>query len=235
VTISYFITGFNHGQTEARLRETQRQELAAAIGRIPGLACAEIGIPAEVQTYHGDAPVPLVALRLDFAALPDLERELAEGGSLHRLAGSTFWASLQLDLVTQQAMLRRCFLPRHGAGHRATGCDYLVHYPGQAEDFNAWLRYYLGNHAPIMTTYPRVRAVDVFTRVDWCDSLPWQRVTFMQRNRIGFDSPQDLLAALESPVRRQMRQDHGRFPAYLDGSRHYPMSVTGVMGVVERA
>jgi hypothetical protein len=228
VTISYFITGFNRRHPDPRLADTQRLELAEFMLGIPGLERAEIGVPAEVQTYHGDTPVPVLALRLDFAALPALERELAEGGRLHRLSGSTFWASLPLDHVSQQAMLRRCFLDRSGAGNGAIGCDYLVHYPGKAEELNAWLRYYLSHHAPIMTTYPNVRGVDVFTRIDWCDSLPWQRVAYMQRNRIAFDSTQDLLAALASPVREQMRQDHDRFPPYSDGSRHYPMLVTRV-------
>jgi hypothetical protein len=228
VTVSYFVTGFNHYRPEARLSVTQRRELAELLAHVPGLRCAEIGVPADKRTYHGDAPLPVLALRLDFAALPSLERELAEGGHLHRLARSTFWSGLPLDRVSQQAMLRRCILDRRGAGKGATGCDYLVHYPGRADDFNAWLRHYLSHHAPIMTTYPKVRAVDVFTRIDWCDALPWQRVAYMQRNRIAFDSVEDLLAALASPVRERMRLDHDRFPSYTDGARHYPMLVTRV-------
>ena len=227
MTFSYFITGFNRRNPDARLSETQRHALATALGRISGLERCEIGLPAEVQTYHGDAPVPALALRLDFTTLPALERELAEGGGVHELSASALWAALPLDEVMQQAMLRRCFLRRGGAD---TGCDYLVHYPGQAEDFNAWLRYYLDHHAPIMTSYPLVRGVDVFTRVDWCDAMPWQRVAYMQRNRIAFESAQDLLDALNSPVRERMRQDHARFPAYSDGSRHYPVRVTRLRG-----
>lgn len=223
MTISYFITGFNHRHPGARLSDFQRLDLAEFITRISGLERGEIGVPAEVQTYHGDGPVPALALRLDFADLPALERQLAEGGQLHRLAASTLWSDLPLDQVSQQAMLRRCFLDRSDSD---IGCDYQVHYPGQAENLNAWLRYYLSHHAPIMTGYPKVCGVDVFTRIDWCDSMPWLRVAYMQRNRIAFESPQDLLAALASPVRDQMRQDHDRFPTYSDGSRHYPMLVT---------
>lgn len=190
VTISYFITGFNHRHPDARLTDAQRLELAEVIVGIRGLERAEIGVPAEVQTYHGDTPVPVLALRLDVGAMPALERELADGGRLHRLAASTFWTGLPLDHVTQQAMLRRCFLEHRGTAGGASGCDYLVHYPGKAGDSNAWLRYYLSHHPPIMATYPNVRGVDVFTRIDWCDSLPWQRVAYMQRNRIAFDSPE---------------------------------------------
>lgn len=233
MTFSYFITGFNQREPEARLSDAQRLDLTAFMAdvmtNVPGLQRTEIGVPAEVQTYHGDTTVPVLTLRLDFAALPALENELAEGGRLHRLAASALWRGLPLDQVSQQAMLRRCFLDRLGTGSGASGCDYLVHYPGAAEDFNAWLRYYLGHHPRIMATYPRVRGVDVFTRVDWCDALPaWERVHHMQRNRLAFDSPADLLAALESPVRQRMRDDHARFPAYSGRSRHYPMRVARV-------
>ncbi|HSW04675.1 ethyl tert-butyl ether degradation protein EthD [Aquabacterium sp.] len=226
MTFSYFITGHNRRDPGARLSTGQHQALAECIAHTPELACAEIGVPAEVQTYHGDVPLPALALRLDFATLPALEHALAEGGALQRLAVSALWAGLPLDDVTQQAMLRRCFLDLgFGTG---SGCDYLVHYPGQAEDFNAWLRHYLGHHPPIMTSYPDVRGVDVFTRVDWCDAMPWRRVAYMQRNRIAFDSPQQLLAALASQVRARMRADHDRFPPYSDGSRHYAMRVMRV-------
>ena len=123
---------------------------------------------------------------------------------------------------------RHCFLD--GIGDDPVGCDYLVHYPGPAEDLDAWLRHYLSHHAPIMMTFPNVRSVDVFTRIDWRDALPWQRVAYMQRNRIAFDSPTQLLAALASPVRDRMRQDHDCFPPFAGGSRHYPMLVSRMAG-----
>lgn len=226
MTISFFVTGFNRQKPGARLSATQRDDLGAALGGLAGLARCEIGVPAEVQTYHGDTPVPVLALRLDFPTLPELERQLGEGGGVSALAASPLWRSLPQDEVSQQAMLRRSYLDQLALGGVETGCDYLVHYPGPAEDFNLWLRHYLGHHAPIMTTFPKVRAVDVYTRLDWCDALPWRREAHMQRNRIALDSVQDLVAALGSPVREHMRQDHERFPPYGGGSRHYPMHVT---------
>ncbi len=226
MTISFFITGFNHQDAHARLSATQRDELAAALGSLEGLTRCEIAVPAEVQTYHGDTEVPALAVRLDFATLPALELQLSAGGSIHELASSPLWRSLPLDDVSQQAMVRRCFLDHLAPGGVESGCDYLVHYPGPAEDFNRWLRHYLDHHAPVMTTFPKVRCVDVYTRLDWCDALPWRRDAHMQRNRIAFDAVHDLLAALGSPVRDLMRQDHERFPPYSGGSRHYPMHVT---------
>jgi len=53
--------------------------------------------------------------------------------------------------------------------------------------------------------------------------MPWLRVHHMQRNSLGFDSATELQAALESPVRQEMRADAGRFPAFSGGTLHYAM------------
>jgi len=102
-------------------------------------------------------------------------------------------------------------------------CSYLVHYPGSASDLNAWLVHYLAQHPRIMRDYPGVRQIQVFTRVDWCDAMPWARMHHMQRNQLSFGSPQALLDALNSPVRARMRADAGRFPPFTGGSLHFPM------------
>ena len=93
--------------------------------------------------------------------------------------------------MTQQAMLTRTFLPLRNIPRDVGGehaYSYLVHYPGQAEDFNAWLGYYVHHHPQIMLDYPGVTQVQVFTRLDWCDAMPFERVAYMQRNQLTFPS-----------------------------------------------
>ena len=107
------------------------------------------------------------------------------GGRLLNFAGSALWRHVAGEQMTQQAMLTRTYRP---LGHLPPHADseetysYLVHYPGQAEDFNAWLRYYVSHHPQIMLDYPDVMQVQVFTRLDWCDAMPFERVSYMQRN-----------------------------------------------------
>ena len=45
----------------------------------------------------------------------------------------------------------------------------------------------------------------------------------MQRNKVVFDDPLALLAALASPVRARMKRDFDRFPTYSGSTPHYPM------------
>ena len=103
-------------------------------------------------------------------------------------------------------------------------CTYLVAYEGQAEDLNAWHSHYIGDHPPIMARFPGIRQVEIYTRIDWCGSLPWPRVEHMQRNKVVFDSPAALTAALNSPVRHEMRAAFARFPAFTGPVTHFPMA-----------
>jgi hypothetical protein len=45
----------------------------------------------------------------------------------------------------------------------------------------------------------------------------------MQRNKVVFDSPDALNAALASPVRHEMRADFKNFPPFSGANLHFPM------------
>ena len=107
-------------------------------------------------------------------------------------------------------------------------CSYLIHYPGEAEDLDLWNDHYIAHHAPIMARFPNIREIEICTRLDWCGSLPWPRVNHMQRNKVVFDDTAALAAALNSPVREEMRADYRQFPPFQGGSRHYPMATLEV-------
>ena len=51
----------------------------------------------------------------------------------------------------------------------------------------------------------------------------------MQRNKVVFDSQAALTAALNSPVRHEMRASFGRFPPFTGPITHFPMATTTVM------
>lgn len=102
-------------------------------------------------------------------------------------------------------------------------CSYLVHYPGAAEDFNAWLAHYVDHRPGIMRKFPGIRQIEIYTRVDWVSFMPWERVDYMQRNKLVFDSPDALTTALFSPVIAEMRADFAQFPKFTGGNVHYPM------------
>ena len=201
--------------------------LRELLASCPGLTRALFYLPATAKDYYtDDGPSPALALQLYYADIETLERNIGAGGYLQEFAHPEYWEALPGLRITHQAMLVRDFSL---AGREqlvepsASLCSYLVHYPGEAEDFNAWLNFYLDNHPQILRTFPGLREIEVYTRIDWRDSLPWERVHFMQRNRLIFDSAEALEGALNSPVRHQSRADFENFPPFTGSNIHFPM------------
>jgi uncharacterized protein (TIGR02118 family) len=179
--------------------------------------------------YVDDGQPPRLVVECDFPSIEPLEAALASGGAFAPLAAPGFLPSLAGAQVTQQAMLARRFAVPDPALQAAPHCTYLVSYEGMAEDLNLWLAHYLAHHIPMMVLFPGIRAVEVFTRIDWCGALPWQRVDFMQRNKVVFDSPEALNAALNSPIRDEMRADFHKFPPFRGKNTHYSMTTLTVV------
>jgi hypothetical protein len=72
-----------------------------------------------------------------------------------------------------------------------------------------------------MARFPGIRQIEIYTRLDWLGALPWRRVDYMQRNKVVFDSPAALKAALNSPVRHECAPTSRPSAVYRPNS-HYP-------------
>jgi hypothetical protein len=205
----------------AIVTESELEWLGETIAAVPGVTETLLFTPGTTHDpYLNDGLPPALALQVYFDAIESLEAAL--NGPLMVLANSASLPSLAGASFTQQAMLARSFAVPEPASSEGY-CTYLVAYEGTAEDLPAWLAHYLGRHAAIMTRFPGVRRVEVCTRIDWCGALPWPRVEFMQRNKVVFDNADALTAALNSPVRHEMRADFARFPAFTGPVSHFPM------------
>jgi hypothetical protein len=177
--------------------------------------------------YVMDGPSPSLVLQLYFDTLPDLEAGLSRSGHLHALTSRDDFPGLAAAEVSQQATLVRPFTVPDPAIRTTTGepyCTYLVSYEGEAEDLNAWHTHYLENHTRHMAMFPGIRELEVYTRLDWVSAMSWPRVHFMQRNKVAFDNPAALQAALKSPVRHEMRADFKTFPKFSGPNNHYAMA-----------
>ncbi len=207
------------------LADADRARLCELLAHAPGLLRAHLFTPAAARTpFDGDGEPPRLALQADFGDLASLEAALAANGAFAVLAAPHAWPSLAGTSVRHQAMWSRSFpVPAPPAPTATAACSFLVHYPGAPADLNAWLRYYLAHHPPLMAALPGVRAIEIFTRLDWCDALPWQRVSHFQRNKLVFDSAEALTAAMASPALAALRSDFRRFPPFTGGNLHYPM------------
>lgn len=211
--------------TGAVVTEAELDWLAETIAPVPRIVEALLFTPTTTHDpYLDDGPPPGLALQLYFDRIEALEAAL--DGPLMALAEPVRLPSLADASFTQQAMLARSFAVPDPIFRTPPGRHprtYLVAYEGTAEDPPLWLSRYLTHHTAVMTRFPGIRQVEVCTRIDWCGALPWPRVDHMQRNKVVFDDAESLTAALNSPVRHEMRADFAKFPPFTGPVSHFPM------------
>ena len=227
---------FRHPQPEARIDDRERETLSARLRGIPGMREALVFTPtpdAVAHPFPDDEPAPMLALQLRFDAIAAMEAALGTEGALRSLAaGEALPDTLRGAAATHQAMLTRPFPAPNPALQTPQGelpCSYLVHYPGAADDLNAWLAYYLAHHPGLMARFPGVRQIEIYTCIDWCDALSWPREAMFQRNKLVFDTPAALSAGLLAPAIRDMRADYHQFPSFTGGNVHYPMTTRSIV------
>jgi uncharacterized protein (TIGR02118 family) len=225
VEVCFFLVGHDTSAREARSFDPSCLESASR--EVEGLHRFVLHVPAESDDCDPlskpDASArPRCVLQWYFDDLELLERALQSHGAMHRVMNEESGAGLTF---TQQAMAVRRFATPHpnGPATHAERCTYLVSYEGEAQDFDAWLSHYLAHHPPLMARLPGIRELEIYTRLDYRSAPGIERATAMQRNKVVFDDPASLEAALASPVRASMKQDFNRFPPYHGATLHFPM------------
>lgn len=211
-------------------------DIARAVDLVKGTPGATKGIVYTPEVapdpFVEYPPPPQLALQIYFDEIAALEAAIGPRGHLQTLARSDALPSVDKSGAEQQAMVVRAFAtpdPTFRNGPGEFPCSDFIHYPGKAEDLNAWLRFYFESHVPMMVRLPGIRAVELFTRLDYVCALPFPRVEYMQRNKVVFDSVAACRAALQSPIRAEMREDFLRFPKFTEGNRHNPMATRFVI------
>jgi hypothetical protein len=215
LTIAWFAT-FRH---DVAVSAEDLARLASVLRRVQSATRTLIHTPAQTHDpYLNDGRPPALVLQLYFrdAAGLDVAQEY-----LQVLAADGL-ASLRGASVTQQAMLA-CEFPVPEPRAAEGRCTYLVSYEGEAENLDAWVAHYTTHHTAVMARFPGIREIEVCTRLDWRGALPWPRVNHMVRNKVVFDDPDALTAALNSPVRHEMRADFALFPKFTGPVTHFPM------------
>jgi hypothetical protein len=174
---------------------------------------ARVHTPVQaMDPYLDDGRPPPMVVQLYFDRLAQLEDSMARLAAL-------------IPSCDAQAMAVRAYgVPDpHIRSSDGTWCTYLVSYQGPAQDEHAWHAHYLAHHPPIMARLPGLRELEICTRVDWVCRTAWRRAGFMQRNKVAFDNPEALTAALGSPVRAEMRADYAKLPPFSGAVTHYAM------------
>jgi uncharacterized protein (TIGR02118 family) len=231
-----FLTFYaRNGGRDVKAR-TGESDLARAIEIVRGIPDLRRGLvftpdkaPDPFVEYP---PPPMLAFQLYFDAIAPLEAAAGRTGALQALTAAGALPSVDKGAAAQQAMLARPYAVPDPVFRTPAGgfpCSDIIHYPGRAEDLNAWLGFYFESHVPLMRRLPGIRELELYTRIDWVSALPWPKAEHMQRNKVVFDSADAATAALESPIRAEMRADFLSFPKFTEGNRHNPMATREIV------
>lgn len=193
---------------------TLEDDVPAGPSSVAGARKVCVHTPATAYDPHlHDGPPPACVVQVYFDSLRELEA--ADYGPLG-CAGR----------ATCEAMEVRSFAVPEPRTKSSRPCTYLVAYEGPAQDPAAWHDFYLSRHPPLMARLPGIRELEIYLPLEWTNATPWRRVASLQRNKVVFDSPEALTAALNSPARNEMRADFHRFPPYSGKVTHFPMHTT---------
>lgn len=209
--------------------------IAALPGGVPGLLKAVVHTPVDGganDPYLDKETPPACTLQCYFDSIDQLESACRADGPIATILAHVDTLGAQKFAWVQQTMaVRRYGVPEPTPASNADGapaqCTYMVSYEGPADDLNAWLRHYIDSHPPIMARFPGIREIEIYSRMDCSNTLAVPFVDVMQRNKVVFDSPAGLDAALTSPVRHEMRADFKAFPPYRGANYHFPMHSVG--------
>lgn len=212
---------------DSALSDSALTALHELAGQTPGLKQLRVHTPADAHDpMLNDGQGPTLVLQALFDEIAPLERALSDGGELHGLLANETVRALKSASFTQQTMLVRPYpvpAARPELDQGEPHCTYLVGYEGPAQDTAAWLSHYLDGHPELMAKLPGIRRVEIYSRLDWCGTLPWPRADFMQRNQVVFDSTEALTNALANPLRVQMREHFQDLPPFAGEVTHFPM------------
>ena len=201
-------------------------ELKLRLAGVDGMSAALAHTPADARDpFLAGQARPALVVQLLFGELMQLEAAAGRRGPLQALVETGAQLGLPPHQASQQVMLARPFAvpqPATPVTPPDPMCSYLVGYEGEAAGLGEWLDHYLISHTRPMARLPGLRALEVFTRVDAVSHLPLRSERHMLRNRVVFDGPAALEAALASPVRAEMRADYAAFPPFGGAVSHHP-------------
>ena len=192
---------------------------------LSGLAALDLYRPSTATAhdpFNDDGPGPRFIAMLAFPSREALER--VAGSS----AFATSLAERPAGLDFTGSAFERHFYPVAGEAKPApltAPFSYVVRYHKPAEDEAAFIRNYVERHLPTLATLPGIRAVMCYF------PLPVQAAAlapagYMIGNEVVFDDVAAFNAAMQSPVRQELRRHFREFPPFRGRNTHFAMDRT---------
>jgi hypothetical protein len=196
---------------------------------LPGLSALDLYRPIPEganDPFNNDGPGPRFIAMLAFAS----RDALAEAIQSPELAMSL--GGLPGSLSLTGTSFERRFYPvadESVPSPLTAPFSYVVRYYKPAEDETVFIRNYVDTHPETLAKLPGIRSVMCyFPLADVANDTA--AADYIIGNEVAFDDIVAFNAAMQSPVRLELRQHFREFPPYSGLNTHFPMNRTRVVG-----
>jgi uncharacterized protein (TIGR02118 family) len=233
MTIAYFLVFNGPAEHGEAVRRWLAGAPAALFKGAAGLETLDLYVPerSAKDPYLHDGPGPLAMLQAGFATQKRLEAFLATPDFRATLVAPSPAPPDEVTAV-HDAMEQR-FYPVAGEakpGPLKAPVSYVVRYQRPAENESEFIAHYVDHHPQIQARFPGIRSIMCYVPIPWRDPTPITPASYLLGNEVVFDSVEALEAALNSPVRHELREDFKRFPKFAGKNTHYAMRRTRLAG-----
>jgi hypothetical protein len=196
---------------------------------LPGLSALDLYRPIDGgahDPFNDDGPGPLFIVMLAFPS-----RE-ALGQAIMRAEFGRSLGARPPGLDFTGSGFERHFYPVAGetiAAPLTAPFSYVVRYHRPAQDEAAFIRNYVDTHPPTLRTLPGIRSVMCYFPQDM-GTPALAAADTMIGNEAAFDDVAAFNAAMQSPVRQELRRHFREFPPFTGRNTHFPMNRARLAG-----
>jgi uncharacterized protein (TIGR02118 family) len=226
MTIAYFLVYTGAAEFGDAVRGWLKGAPSALFQAAPGVETVDLYTPerAAKDPYLHDGPGPLAMLQVGFRSRAELEACLS-GAAFRATVVAPSPAPPDKVAVAHDAMEQR-FYPVAGEarpGPLRAPVSYVVRYQRPAENEAEFVEHYVSHHPQIQARFPGIRSIMCYLPIKWNDYTPIAPADYLLGNEVVFDSVDALEAALNSPVRHELREDFKTFPKFTGKNTHHAM------------
>ena len=197
---------------------------------LAGLRAFDLYVPAAgraADPFVDDGAGPQFVAMLEFADAAALERAVRSADFTAPLKRLPQGLNLTADAMERQVY------PVAGkpqAEPLTAPFSYHVRYHRPAEDEARFVEFYLEGHPPLLGRLPGIRNVMCYLPLPGVGVAGLPSADYMLGNEVVFDTIEAFNAAMASEVRRELRADFKRFPAFSGANTHHPMDRQRLVG-----
>ena len=224
--LAHFLTFRGPAAASADLAAWFRAGPAPALAGLDSVDYLDLYTPSRTDhsdPYVDDRDAPILMVQTGHADVTALHATLA---SPALAAASDLNAAPIDDLrLTHDAMAQEFFAIDGDDQPRpmTAPLSFVVRYHGPCGDPVVFTEHYRHGHATALARLPDIRNVLVYARIDWDDPTSIERADYLLGNEVVFDSIDKLNAALNSPLRHELRKHYDTFPDWTGHNTHFAM------------